>query len=512
MKKPAFWGSVIGLSLLIIGAGGWIARSSIQSLWSDIFSPSVYIENSKGIPRRISYIGRIREAKSLIEHGYFSLASVELQGAIREKPSLMEPYLLLGEVYLQTQDIQKLENLIQTLSTLFPNNPEITVLQGRKHIAEQDFQTASMLLQNASDNLSPGLHFYRAILVALQNDHQTAKRILEDLATLPVASSLISLGEDGLENAERDSNTLSQELASKVNDVLHAYKTFDDVSGGKNPHLFALLGKTLAEHNEAVLAYKFAEIALTEDVSYIDAWIVRGYANLQIGNIEEALKDLRHAYDLDPLRSQTHYFLALALDKAGKTDEAVLFFEKSLEHDFEFSDEVRWRLVELFSRQAQYDRVIELYETLLDENSEPNQYVHAMHTAIDILKRPDTALTFAERLVTEKPNDAFALNMHGWALIVNKKFVQAENELEKAKELEPNNPRTFLNLALLAEEQSAFEKAKELYKKSYEFGKEKSDETAIAITNLAAEKYNNLMSRTERPEEPSASQNPENSP
>jgi len=511
MKKPIFWGSVIGLSLIIVGTIGWIFQNDIADIWENFSNPSVRI-SSKGVPRRISYIGRIREAKSLMEHEYFSLASIELQSAIREKSDLIEPYLLLGEVYLRTQDIQKLENIIRQLQTLFPDNAEILVLEGRKYIALQDFQSASELFRNVKTNLSPHLRFYQALLSALQNDHKTAKKILSELSKLPVESSRITLGEDGLENKNLNNNTLSTELASKVNDILKAYESFQELSDGKNPHLFTLLGKTLAEHNESVLAYKFSEIALKEDVSYIDAWIVRGYSNLQMGNSEEALKDLYHAYDLDPLRPQTHYFLALALDKVGKTDEAVLFFEKSLEYNFEFSDDVRWRLVELFSRQKKYDRVIELYEELLDSASDPSQYVQAMHTAIDILKRPDTALTFAERLVAEKPDDAFSLNMYGWALIVNKKFLQAEKELEKAKNLEPKNPRTFLNLALLAEEQSQFEKAKELYKKSYEFGKEKSDESAISLTNLAAEKYNNLVSRIERPEEPTASENPKNSP
>ena len=61
--------------------------------------------------------------------------------------------------------------------------------------------------------------------------------------------------------------------------------------------------------------------------------------------------------------------------------------------------------------------------------------------------------------------------MHAWALIANKNFLEAENWLNAAKEIDPKNPRTFLNLGLLAEEQARFEDAKSFYKKSYELGK-----------------------------------------
>jgi len=504
-KKVFLWASILGVVLFALGALGWVFHDQLLSFWNQtVFSHS---KNSpKGVPRRISTTGRLREAKSLMGNGYFSLATVELQNAIRENPESPEPYRALGEVYLRTQDMTKLQNLIKELGKIFPGDPEIPVLKGRKLIAEQNFQEASTFFRQTKGPLSPSLHFYQAVLAALQNNHAGAQQILSDIASLPVKKDTLTPA------ASEDTASVPPELAEKVQGMLDAYETFQDLSEGQNPHLFALLGKVLAEKNEATLAQKFAEVAIKEDVSYIDAWIVRGYANMQMGKIDAALEDLRHAYDLDPLRPQTHYFLALALDKAGKTDEAILFFEKSLEHNFEFSDEVRWKLVDLFSRGGKYDRVVELYRELLNSESEPTEYVRAMHTAIDILKQPEVALEFADRLIKEKPDDAFSLNMHGWALVVNKKFIQAEKDLKEALDLEPENPRTFLNLGLLAEEQAEFEKAKEFYKKSYEMGKTRTDELSVSLTNAAAERYNSLMSKIEHPEEPAAEENPKNSP
>jgi len=483
MKKRTFWWLSAGLAVLIVASVLWVFAEPIQQFFTHQVS-SVGTKKLEGVKRRTSYQGRLREAQKLIDHEYFSLATIELSTAIQEQPDVIDPYLLLGEIYIRTRDTNKLGNLIAQLKKYFPDSPDVPVLEGRKLIAEEAFSEALAFFEQEGAALSPELKFYHAILLSLQNDHNGAIALL---ASLPNPSE-------------------------KAQAVHQAYGEFKRLNEGKNPHLFGLLGKVLAEYNENILAHKFAEIAIKEDIDYVDAWIVRGFANLQLGENEVALQDLRHAYELDPIRPQTHYFLALALHKVGEDDEAILFFEKSLEHDFEFSDEVRWKLVELFTAQKNYDRVIELYTDLLDTDSEPQKFVSAIHTAVDILQKPELALEFAERLIQDDPESSFALNMYGWALVVNKKFVQAEKVLTKAELIDPENPRTFLNLGLLNEEQAEFAKAKELYKKSYDLGKDLEGEAATAVTNLAAGKYNELLARTEKPEEQEAPVNPKNSP
>jgi tetratricopeptide (TPR) repeat protein len=504
MKKRTFWWLSGGLALLIVASILWVFAEPIGHFFSYEIT-SVGTKKLKGVKRTTSYQGRLREAQKLIDHEYFSLATIELSTAMQEKPDIIDPYLILGEIYIRTRDTNKLGNLIEQLKTEFPDSPDVSVLEGRKLIVEESFDTALDFFKEAGDELSPELKFYYAILLSLQNDHATAKTILAELQGLPTRSDHWT---DSVIKREESMGAFGE----KVKALENVYNEFENLSEGQNPHLFGLIGKVLAEYNENILAYKFAEVAIKEDIDYVDAWIVRGFANLQLGESEVALQDLRHAYELDPIRPQTHYFLALALNKVGEDEEAILFFEKSLEHDFEFSDEVRWKLVELFTAQKKYDRVIELYQSLLDTDSEPQKFVSAIHTAVNILKQPAIALEFAERLVQDDPESSFALNMHGWALVVNKKFVQAEKVLAKAKRIDPENPRTFLNLGLLYEEQAKFSEAKEFYKKSYDLGKDTEGDSATSITNLAAEKYNQLIARIEKPEEQEAPVNPKNSP
>ncbi|MCF7812512.1 tetratricopeptide repeat protein [Candidatus Gracilibacteria bacterium] len=509
MSKSTFW-TVSGVVLIFIfGAVIWIFQDPFLQLLKQTTASTIQVQEPQGIKRKTSYIGQIREAQKLIEHEYYSLATIELSSAISERPNIIQPYLLLGEIYLRQQEQEKLSNLIAELKNRFSSDPAIAVLEGRGLIAQKNFQEALQTLNALGDNLPPALKLYRAILLALQNNHTEAQEIIQQLTQVPVQEHELSIGSEGVEDSFEGEHFLTPEQAQKVQDIAIVYEEFDSLSEGKNPHLFALLAKALAQNNEAVLAKEFADVAIREDIQYIDAWILRGYAHLQLKQYTEALKDLQHAYEMDPLRPQTHYFLALALSETGHNEEAALFFEKSLQHDFEFSDEVRWKLIEIFGAQKKYDRVLELYEELLTAESEEEHFVSALHTAIDIVKKPELALEFSEKLVQEKPEDDFTLNMHGWALIANKQFLQAEDVLLKAEEINPQNPRTYLNLGLLREKQNLFSEAKEYYKKSYDIGKNGPPNT---IVNLAAEKYNELLARTEKPEEPEASTKPENSP
>ncbi|MDH3324261.1 MAG: hypothetical protein OEL89_01330 [Candidatus Peregrinibacteria bacterium] len=512
MKKFLFWSTGIFLLILILGSFGWIYREDILKK-IDKFQAKSEISSQKvirhGVGRKVSYIGRIREAKQLIEHDYFELASIELVSAIQSKPNLFEPYELLGEIYLRTQNIEKLEYLIDELEIKFAGNRKVDILKSRKLISEKKFGEAIAILKSA-ENLPPELEFYKGVLLALQNDHDTARKTFNDLGKLPVAEGKLKVGESGVEEEAADEEVyVTPEFSEKIKGLSVAYQEFDELREGDNPHLFAKLSKILAENNEAILAKEFADVAIKEEVGYIDAWILRGYSNFLLRNFEDALVDLRHAYELDSIRPQTHYFLALTLLENGKDAEATLYFEKSLEHDFEFSDEVRWKLIELFTKAEKFDRVLELYNELLSADSNPKDFVKALNLSINMLQKPEMALDMTESLIQYKPDDVFTMNIHAWALIANKKFVEAEDWLSSAKELEPENPRTFLNLGLLYEEQSKYDKAMNFYKQAYEFGK---DTELESITNLAAEKYNELIHRDENPESPEAPSRPENSP
>lgn len=487
---------LIGVSAsVIIGTVVFVFWPFLSYTFSKTFSENteIGVTTSQGVQRSLSYRGRLDEVKKLIDHEYFTLATLELLSAIREKPDFIEPYLLLGEIYLRTNDLKKINSLLLELGKKFPENKDIIVLEARKLITEGKFNAVLQSLEQADkDSLPPALKFYFAVLKALQNEHKTAKTLLSDLESTPAQEKKYSAIDNAIEENSDDvvAVFLAPELSKKIRDVAITYEEFEELSDGKNPHLFALIAKKLAENNESRLAREFADTAIKEDVAYIDAWIIRGYANLLLKDFDNALNDLRHAYELDPIRPQTHYFLALTLYESGKEEEAALYFEKALEYNFEFSSEIRWKLVSIFNKQQKYDRVIALYKELLNEDVPEEVFTTAMHTIINLVKSPETALEVTTALIEENPENIFLINMHAWALIANRYFSEAETFLKKAELLDETVSRTYFNFGVLYEAQKRFDEAKIQYKKSYELSLKSSQKSVL---KLAAEKYNQLI-------------------
>jgi tetratricopeptide (TPR) repeat protein len=443
-----------------------------------------------GVARKSSYLGRIREAEHLIEHEYYIEAGIELSLAIEEKPEVLKPFLLLGDIYIRTRNISKLKTLLVDLQQKFPNHPQVHVLAARYLLLHDDFQSVKGLIYAYTGDVPPRLQFYQAALFALQNNHDQAKEILANLKDLEVEPYALKVGSDGVEESYENNNTVPPKLALVVQNMFDRYTEFELLREGKNAHLFALLGKELGNMDETNLVRAFADVAVKEDSSYIDAWILRGYSYFLEKNFELALHDFYQAYRLDSIRPQTHYFLALTLSELGRNNEAISFFEKALEHDFEFSEDVDWKLVELFVKEQHYDRVVEMYRRLLTPDTEEKKISRAIHVLIDKAHRSDVALELTESFIVENFDDVFLLNMYAWALIENDLFEKAEEILEQADNLLPDHPQTYLNFGLLFEAQNDPVDAKAYYKKSYEYGKLTPE--FVSLANFAAKKYNAL--------------------
>jgi tetratricopeptide (TPR) repeat protein len=494
--RMAWIGCIIAVIALLSGAG-WIFREEIAEMSPDVtkaFSKQVRTpDNNQPVPRTNSYLGRIRTAENLLSEGQLSRAAIELSAAISERPDILRPYVLLGEVHIRAHDFTKIAGLITELERRFPASPETDVLRARELIAREDFKSAQAILKTANTNtLDPSMQLYQTILAALQNDHATAKTLLTALSDIPVREPLI-VGDDGVTEVEM-TTSITPELSAKVEALRTVYSHFSQFADGEDPHLFALLAKALAENNEPMLARSFADVAIREDISYVDAWMLRGYANFLLNNLPSALEDLRHAYKLDPVRPEVEYFLALTLEKSGQKMEAALFYEKLLTREFAYKSEVRWKLIELLTEKQEIERVIELYLEQAAAEPAPGKFVSALHTVINVLHRPEDALKITETIFTQQPKNILSINLRAWALIESGQFTEAETLLEKAEDLNPENPRTQLNFGLLRERQGNPIAAREFYKKCYELGE---GQPFNSVVELAVERYNTLLKRSD---------------
>ncbi len=456
-----------------------VLPNDIEPTSTEADQVSALLDSTEPIPET-PYEKRLAEAKSLIEHNYFSQASFEISHLLRKNPENIELYMLLGEIYLRTNDLERLDNLIDQMQTKFEGMDDVLLLQTRKWIQEEKFSLITTINTENS-----GLKFYQSILLAMQNDQEGAKQGFIDL-----------FGDE-----------LDSDFTIKVNDFIAIYDEFGSLKEGKNAHLFALFSKVLAKHNEALLAKQFADLAIKEEISYIDAWVLRGYSFFLMQDYETALKDFQHAHQMDPTRPESTYFLGLTLYELDRFEESALYFEQILDNDFEFSETLKWKLVTIFSRQKKYEEALELYRQLLTPEAKEDQFISAIDMAVNLVGRSDVALEFTETLRKKDPNSIFSNNLYVWALIANEEYVLAEQILEKLLIQNPNIARTHLNYGLLLEKQSKYIQARESYKKAYEIGK--NNDASSSIINLSAESYNKLLKIKDLPVEESTVSDPE---
>ena len=411
----------------------------------------------------------------LLDSEELTAAHQQIVAGLQIYPQEIGLYEALAQYHFKTQNLDAVTALIERLRTLFPDRSLWRVNQLQLWIAQQDldklrdFFTRLPVDQSALQDWD----FYRAIWYSITNDHQAAQELLKQLTAASTVSETIQIRSQG---------------------VLAAYEQFESYEDSPSAHQWVLLAKGLAAHNEFSLAKLLADLAIQEQVRYPDGWILRGYSNLLLKRSKEALADLQYAYNLDPLRAETHYFLALAYDENGEAPAAALFFEKALESPtLGFSAEIRWKLIELYHRLRKYERLFELYTQALDQNSAENHFTTAIYVGLNLLQDPSRVLAYTTQLLAQQPQDELMMNLHGWALMEDGQASEALAILKAALQQNPESPRTHLNLGLWYEQQGQSGTALQHYQKCQALSGDQ--ERFASIARMAGERYDQLVAQ-----------------
>ncbi len=438
---------------------------------------------SMGVRRLPTYEGQLRDIRRLIEHGYYAEASTELSRLSYDYPEKIEPFFYLADILVRRGDTAGLSSLVDRIATRFPDHTVVRILQGRLALLTGFAEYNRFVADLDVNTLPPQLRVYQAFLWALQNNHEKAQSVLQPLLSFEV--------NDEPRTSDEYQQTISSDFYFVVERILQEYESFSVLSEGKRAHLFALLGKVAGDVDETRIMRAFADLALKEDMSYIDAWILRGYSHFLEENYQKALPDFYEAYRLDPVRPQTAYFLALSLMHLERNKEAIVLFEKALEYGFPFSEDVDWKLMEVFLEEGKFDMLIPLYEKYITIDVPAQKITTAFHTLIDKANRSDVAVDIGQRLVEARPTSVFHLNMYAWALIADSQFEESSRILDQADQSYENHPQTALNRGLLYETQGDMKNAQEWYRKSYEMGSKIPE--FVSLANFAARQYNRLV-------------------
>ncbi len=233
-------------------------------------------------------------------------------------------------------------------------------------------------------------------------------------------------------------------------------------------------------YDEAIETAK-REFAHDDKALWAEALAVIGKSQLRLGFHDEAIQSLREAVQLSPKTGLPKYRLAYALDELGLVDQAIPYYEESLESLLAFNP----GLVKLAAAYRQVGRpelAAERYEQALAVN--PYEVPALLGLAeLDIELGTKEALASAEdrlvRLLDWMPENAAAwtdLGVVQFALGRRDKAVEA---YDRALANDPYNATAALNLAQLSLQDGRAERARELFDRAA--SSVESTEQAVAI-------------------------------
>lgn len=332
-------------------------------------------------------------------------ASVDASGGI---PALKK----LAQAELQRHEGDRVRATIERLREAGGREEDIVLLRSILLLQSGELQKADDLLHAAAD--SPQKHYALALLAIIKADSTQAKAELRTV-------------ENGWEPVLRTYGKI----------LMSAYDEYALFPKSPEIHLTTLLARALAETQECELALPLLTRVIQERDRYRDAWIIQGYCELTTERTKEALASLEHAYQLDPEKPETQFFLARAYARLGDHGNAVTFLQFTIKNGFKPEREARTLLASEAVATGNSLLAFEQYAAII---TGPDADVGAFDQYIGLglgLGKKDEAYAAGKKVVEKWPDDGKSWELLGIAAAAFDKKDEAKTALTKALQLDP---------------------------------------------------------------------------
>ena len=458
------------ISVLLILVLGYLVKE--KDLLAKFFPKQTPVENvaseKKTNPQEVyyTYEERIERGDYYAQNAFLSLAVNEYTKASQIHPELAQPYYKLGKNQTLLNNFDKAQINLEKALEIEPDNEEFLIYLGKNYIKQTNFEKAKSLFQQRTSQ-NPEITYYLALLDLLTNDNTSAQNKFKQISN----------------------STEDPKLKEKTANLLNSYDEYSLFKGGKEIHLRTLLAKSLNQVEEYEISLAILKEILNEKTDYRDAWILTGYAYLNLEKYDFALDSFRNAYDLDSEKPETQYFLGLTYFELNQIEDALTYLNIALKNGFEPQIQVKQKLGDIYLAKKDYEQAVEMFEEVLKLNNESvSTFIRPVWIYLDFLNAPEKALEIAQKAYQEHPDSAMTFNLLAWSHLGKEEYLKAEEYLQKATSIDPNLQAAWYNLGRVYEGLDEKDKALQNYQKAYEMGKDTS------IGNIAAKAYNELYS------------------
>jgi len=228
-----------------------------------------------------------------------------------------------------------------------------------------------------------------------------------------------------------------------------------------------LTGRGLALVQEWELARFAFESAIAADQENAEAWAWLGEAKHQAGAAlsaagpasggdealskgEDGAADLERAYQLNPSSSTVRGLRGLYFQRTGNFREALIEFQTAAVLD---DKNPAWQVSvgETYSKLGDLIRALQAYQTATTLAPDDSNYwrLLAIFCGQNNVNVKDVGIPAAQKLVLLTKDDASALDILGWLLLLDKRYEEAERQLVHALARDPQNASAHLHLGML---------------------------------------------------------------
>lgn len=460
---------VFGLPPFQVGGPFFQASTQVKS---ETQQPLPDFLTQEKVSRSKTYDEFMKRGAVLEDSDFGSLAISEYQEANKLDPQNPDPFIKIGRIHLRNREAISARTNFENALRVSPNNIDATIYLGRSLLADRKIEEAREVFNRitADDQTAK---YYQGIIAAYFGDYDKSKKLL---------TQAIEIGK-------------SSDITRKAQNFKNALGEFDFNQGGQKTHLKTLLARSFDQTGEYQMAIAILFSVIKEQKDYRDAWILLGYAYLNLEKYQDSLEAFTEAKKLDPQKPETLFFLGLSYYGLNDLPHAVTALEQAKKNGFQPVIQVDQKLAEIYLQLKQYDKAAVGYESVVSLNDQDiNYYIRPMWIYIEKLNQPSKALALAQKAFNNHPDQAMSYNLLAWAQIGNNQFVEAEKNLYEALRIDPQLDAVYLNLGVLNEKKGELDQAMAYYKKAHNLGHSNS------IATSAAEKYNTLISKMKTPD------------
>lgn len=411
------------------------------------------------------------EAKSLFDQNKYQEALQTYVKAYELDKSSNLAIIGVAEVYfeLDRQDLvqQNLQNALAKGDLTYDGK----ILVVKSHLLKQDLPNARQAYQSIQpeSNQKLLLGFY-----------------------IDSLSSNLKSGRDKLETIiKSNSNDEPSQIATKLKESLAVYDTFVD---SPKSYLFAIIGKTLIEQNQFVIARPFLFGSIEDKNDYRDAWLMLGYSYLLSNKNEDAQKALERAKQIDPYNPEVYFYLGLAQQKNSQNDLAIENLKKASSFGFRSSKDSLVQLANSLYLEKNYAESSDYFIRASQVGVlSLEDYTKLVWMNLEQLNNPSLAVTISLEALQNYPTTPMANNLVGWAQLGAGNLTEANKYLKLALEQDPNLDAAYLNLGFLSLRQNNPTEALNLFQKAVELA---NQNRSSSIAERAQAEINKINSNS----------------